>query len=66
MAVNLYATILAMAFGIMGLVFLIAMGFVKDIHLGEIFGIPFTLSQAVAFYGSVVTFVAYAKARDDG
>jgi hypothetical protein len=62
---GIYSTILALAAGIMGLVFLIAMGVVPDIHLGTMFGIPFTLSQAVAFYGAATTFVAYARARDD-
>ena len=61
---SLYSGVLAIAAGIMGMVFLIAMGVVPDVSLGEIFGIRFTLSQAVAFYGAIVTFVAYAKARD--
>ena len=62
---SFYATILAIAAGVMGLVFLIAMGVVPDIRLGTIFGIPFTLSQGVAFYGAATTIVAYARARDN-
>ena len=65
MVVSIYTGVLAIGAGVMGLVFLIAMGVVPDIHLGRIFGIRFTLSQAVAFYGAATTFFAYARARDD-
>lgn len=62
---SFHASILAIATGIMGLVFLITMGFIPDLHLGEVFGISFTLSQVVALYGATATFIAYARAKDD-